>query len=68
MGRASRADIDKILEVDGLEETGILMSVSDTHIHSKMRLSGREEAEENILTLFSMQWITDSAQGLIWKT
>lgn len=44
--RASRADIDKVLEVDGINETGILMSVSDTHIFSKMKLSGRVEAEE----------------------
>jgi isopropylmalate/homocitrate/citramalate synthase len=43
--RASREDINKILEIDGLKETGILMSVSDTHIFSKMRLSGRKEAE-----------------------
>ncbi|WP_269848363.1 homocitrate synthase/isopropylmalate synthase family protein [Methanosarcina horonobensis] len=61
--RASRADIDKILEVDGLEETGILMSVSDTHIYSKMRLSGREQAEEKYLDASSMQWTTGSAQA-----
>ncbi len=55
--RSSRADIDKILEVDGIEETGILMSVSDTHIHSKMRLSGREEAEERYLD--ALQYAVD---------
>ncbi len=55
--RASRGDIDKILEVDGIEETGILMSVSDTHITSKMRLSGREEAEEKYLD--ALQYAVD---------
>ncbi|MDD4330952.1 MAG: isopropylmalate synthase [Methanosarcinaceae archaeon] len=55
--RASRGDIDKILEVEGLEETGILMSVSDSHIFSKMRLSGREEAEEKYLD--ALQYAVD---------
>lgn len=55
--RASRGDIDKILEVDGLEETGILMSVSDSHIFSKMRLSGREEAEDKYLD--ALQYAVD---------
>ena len=55
--RASRGDLDKILEVDGLEETGILMSVSDSHIFSKMRLSGREEAEEKYLD--ALQYAVD---------
>ncbi|MDQ1254001.1 MAG: citrate (Re)-synthase [Euryarchaeota archaeon] len=55
--RASRADIDKILEVDALKETGILMSVSDTHIFSKMRLSGRQEAEEKYLD--ALQYAVD---------
>jgi len=42
--RALPADIDFVLDVDGIEETGILMSVSDSHILDKMQLSGREEA------------------------
>lgn len=55
--RALRGDIDKILEVEGLEEVGILMSVSDSHIFSKMRLSGREEAEEKYLD--ALQYAVD---------
>ena len=55
--RASREDINKILEIDGLKETGILMSVSDTHIFSKMRLSGRKEAEEKYLD--ALQYAVD---------
>ena len=55
--RASREDINKILEIDGIKETGILMSVSDTHIFSKMRLSGRKEAEEKYLD--ALQYAVD---------
>ena len=43
--RASRADIDKILEVDGLKETGNLMSVRIPTIYSKMKARGKGEAE-----------------------
>ncbi|WNY24591.1 isopropylmalate synthase [Methanolapillus millepedarum] len=55
--RAVPADIDKVLAVDGLHETGILMSVSDSHIFAKMRLSGRQQAEEKYLN--ALQYAVD---------
>jgi len=47
--RANPKDIDLVLEMDGIRETGILMSISDVHIRTKMGLKGREEAEEKYL-------------------
>jgi isopropylmalate/homocitrate/citramalate synthase len=47
--RATPGDIDIVLEMDGIEETGILMSVSDSHILDKMRLPNREAAKEKYL-------------------
>lgn len=47
--RANPKDIDLVLEMDGIRETGILMSISDVHIHTKMGLKSREEAEEKFL-------------------
>jgi isopropylmalate/homocitrate/citramalate synthase len=47
--RANRDDIDIILETDGIEETGILMSVSDSHILDKMGLSDRSTAQDKYL-------------------
>ncbi len=47
--RAAISDIDAVLAIDGIEETGILMSVSDSHIIDKMGLSSREEAEDKYL-------------------
>jgi isopropylmalate/homocitrate/citramalate synthase len=47
--RANRKDIDLVLEMDGIRETGILMSISDVHIRTKMGLKNREEAEEKYL-------------------
>jgi len=47
--RANPNDIDYILNMDGIRETGILMSVSDSHIHDKMGLKSREEAETKYL-------------------
>ena len=44
--RANTKDIDLVLEMDGIKETGILMSVSDSHILDKMELKNREEAEK----------------------
>ncbi len=44
--RANPKDIDFVLEMDGIKETGILMSVSDSHIIDKMGLKNREEAEK----------------------
>ncbi|MBN1134598.1 MAG: isopropylmalate synthase, partial [Methanosarcinaceae archaeon] len=55
--RAVPADIDMILEVDGVEETGILMSVSDSHIFDKMGLPSREAAEEKYLN--ALQYAVD---------
>jgi isopropylmalate/homocitrate/citramalate synthase len=42
--RANLKDIDLVLKADGIRETGILMSVSDLHIHTKMGIKSREEA------------------------
>jgi isopropylmalate/homocitrate/citramalate synthase len=47
--RALPSDIDFVLDVDGIKETGILMSVSDSHIFDKMQLASREEASERYL-------------------
>jgi len=43
--RANLKDIDLVLNMDGIRETGILMSISDAHIHTKMGLKNRDEAE-----------------------
>ncbi|MBA1341247.1 MAG: putative homocitrate synthase AksA [ANME-2 cluster archaeon] len=55
--RANPADIDLVLEMDGIEETGILMSVSDSHIIDKMGLPDREAAEEKYLD--ALQYAVD---------
>jgi isopropylmalate/homocitrate/citramalate synthase len=55
--RANPADIDIVLNVDGIEETGILMSVSDPHIFDKMGLPSREAAEEKYLN--ALQYAVD---------
>lgn len=55
--RANPADIDIILEMDGIEETGILMSVSDSHVIDKMGLPNREAAEEKYLD--ALQYAVD---------
>jgi isopropylmalate/homocitrate/citramalate synthase len=47
--RANPKDIDLVLEMDGIRETSILMSISDIHIHAKMGLKSREEAEDKYL-------------------
>ena len=47
--RANPSDIDLVLEMDGVGETGILMSISDIHIRTKMGLKSRQEAEEKYL-------------------
>lgn len=44
--RANPKDIDFVLSMDGIKETGILMSVSDSHVLDKMGLASREEAEK----------------------
>ena len=55
--RANPKDIDFVLSMDGIGETGILMSVSDTHIIDKMGLSGREAAREKYLD--ALQYAVD---------
>ncbi len=55
--RANTDDIDLVLEMDGIEETGILMSVSDSHIIDKMGLPNREAAEEKYLD--ALQYAVD---------
>ena len=47
--RANTKDIDHVLALDAIKETGILMSISDVHIQVKMGLQGRKEAEEKYL-------------------
>ena len=46
--RARHSDIDLVLDLD-LAETGILMSVSDTHLFDKIGFKRREEAAERYL-------------------
>ncbi len=55
--RANPRDIDFVLEMDGIKETGILMSVSDSHIMDKMGLSSREEAENKYID--ALQYAVD---------
>ncbi len=55
--RAVSKDIDLVLDIDGIKETGILMSVSDVHIFDKMGLNSREEAEEKYLN--ALQYAVD---------
>ncbi len=55
--RANPGDIDLVLEMDGIEETGILMSVSDSHILDKMGLPDREAAEAKYLD--ALQYAVD---------
>lgn len=47
--RANKEDIDLVLKMDGIKETGILMSVSDSHIFDKMQMKSREDAEKKYL-------------------
>ncbi len=55
--RANPADIDEVLKVDGIRETGILMSISDAHIFDKMGLKSHEEAEKKYLA--ALQYAVD---------
>ncbi|MDY6930678.1 MAG: isopropylmalate synthase [Halobacteriota archaeon] len=47
--RANPNDIDLAIEMDGINETGILMSMSDSHVLDKMGLKNRQEAEDKYL-------------------
>ncbi len=55
--RALPSDIDFVLDVDGIKEVGILMSVSDPHIFDKMQLKSREEAHDRYLN--ALQYAVD---------
>jgi len=44
--RASTSDIDMNLSIDGIEEVGILMSISDAHIFDKLGLVNHEQARD----------------------
>ncbi|BAI60518.1 putative pyruvate carboxyltransferase [Methanocella paludicola SANAE] len=55
--RANPADIDEVLKVGGIRETGILMSISDSHIYDKMGLKSYEEAEKKYLN--ALQYAVD---------
>jgi isopropylmalate/homocitrate/citramalate synthase len=55
--RAVTSDIDMVLDIGAIEETGILMSVSDVHIFDKMGLPSREAAEEKYLD--ALQYAVD---------
>lgn len=55
--RANPQDIDFVLDMDGIRETGILMSVSDSHIHDKMGLESREAAREKYVN--ALQYAVD---------
>ena len=50
--RANPNDIDAVLEIDEIKETGILMSVSDVHIFDKIGFESKEEAESKYLEAF----------------
>lgn len=47
--RAVPDDIDVVLEFDEIEETGLLMSVSDTHLFDKIGFDDYDEARETYL-------------------
>jgi isopropylmalate/homocitrate/citramalate synthase len=47
--RANPDDIDLVLAMEGIKEVGILMSISDAHITTKLGLKSRSEAEEKFL-------------------
>lgn len=47
--RAVPDDIDVVLEFDEIEETGLLMSVSDTHLFDKIGFEDYDEARETYL-------------------
>lgn len=55
--RANPKDIDLVLAMDGIKETGILMSISDVQIRTKLGLKTREEAEEKFLN--ALQYAVD---------
>jgi isopropylmalate/homocitrate/citramalate synthase len=55
--RANTADIDAVLSIEGIKETGILMSVSDSHVIDKMGLKSREEARDKYVN--ALQYAVD---------
>ena len=61
MGACAPADIDFVLDVNGINETGILMSVSDSHILDKMQACQPGEPANDIWMPYSRRSITDCA-------
>lgn len=55
--RANPSDIDEVLKIGGIRETGILMSISDSHIYDKMGLKSYGEAEAKYLK--ALQYAVD---------
>lgn len=51
--RANKEDIDAVTRVEGIRETGILMSVSDLHIFKKIGFASRRDAERSYLDALS---------------
>ena len=55
--RAKPEDIDLVLQMDGIKETGILMSISDVHIFDKLGMKTKEDAEKKYLD--ALQYAVD---------
>src|SRR5659263_324968 len=53
--RANPKDIDFVLSMDGIKETGILMSVSDSHMIDKMGLRTGKKQKRNMPMRYSMR-------------
>lgn len=51
--RANREDLDAVAGLEGIDETGILMSVSDLHIFKKLRFGSRTEAHKAYVSALS---------------
>ena len=47
--RAVPEDIDLVIAAEGIKETGILMSISESHIFDKLQFKSRDEAMEKYL-------------------
>jgi len=50
--RAKKEDVDLVLNFDEIQETGMLMSVSDVHLFDKIRFKSREDAMNSYLEAF----------------
>jgi len=65
--RANPNDIDFVLSMDAIKETGILMSVSDSHVIDKMGLEAAKRQRRNIQRRSSTLLTMVSGQGRISK-